>query len=270
MIDETFEAISDSRQELGSLGHLDTALYVLLHDVPRPDVGEARWIVDEQCWIDVGPQAGYGAYGTDRPRFKSVMAHEIGHCFLMENLEGYSPDTYTSMSRWWDESGAEFLMAFVYPTVDAEHPTALEFDLDGGTFDQAYKAHVMLQQYANVRGNEAVLPLLQEFHDKSGSVDQFVAFLDRAGLDAFFHDFAVSHYGENVNDPGGGTLPRESVTEPFDRLRLDEGTASFNVKEVRPYRLNEMELTIPKRTAVILEAPETVNRQISRQRLHVW
>ena len=118
LIDETFEAISDSRQELGSLGHLDTALYVLLHDVPRPDVGEARWIVDEQCWIDVGPQAGYGAYGTDRPRFKSVMAHEIGHCFLMENLEGYSPDTYTSMSRWWDESGAEFLMAFVYPTVD--------------------------------------------------------------------------------------------------------------------------------------------------------
>jgi len=261
LIDDVFQAITDSHLKLLELGTLDFALFILLNDINKPESSaEAFWIKNNECWIQVGPQAGYGSYGpAHRDTFKSTMAHEIGHCFLMENISGYSPETYGVLHKWWDESGAEFLSAMVYPEMNHEHVPALKFDLDGTNFLQPYQAVVVLQHYANEHDNPAVLSLLERIHANSSSLETLRSFLENAGLDEFYQDFTVVHFKNEVKDPGGGTMPVEAEVIPFDSLQLDEDEEPIQIGRLHPYRLNLLKLEIPMGYDVLFEEPADVN-----------
>ena len=262
VLNDAFQAITDSRNKLETLGTLNVPLYILLNDIMGEDgraPAEAQWFINNQCWIEAGPGIGFrGGTRAARNLSRSVLAHEIGHCFLMENIPGYTPAS-SGISHWWDESGAEFLMGFVYPQDNIEHHTAVTFDMDGKTFVQAYDANVLLQHYANRHGNDEIIPLLTRFHTHSANAQQFKDFLDSADLDDFYDDFSAMHFKSSVSDSGGGNVPAETEIIPFDTVRLKRDEGDIHIASVVPYRLNVLQLTLPEGFDVTLYRPDDGN-----------
>lgn len=247
LIDETFQAQTDAYDSLSAIGTLDLGLYVVLNDV---DTGsdsdpEAYWPTEGQCWIEAGPRAGFGAWSD--LDFKGTLAHEIGHCFLMQNVPGYTPATYgRGTAHWWDESGAEFFGSVVYPSSDFEHESSYLFDMDGEELYQAYNAVVLLQHYANHNGNRAVLDLLIRLHAEGRSWGSLNAYLDGAGLDDFFHDFGTTHYRGLIPDPGGGYMRAEDWVAPIAEETLSPPRGAISLDVVPSRRLNQLQLTLPE------------------------
>lgn len=171
LISTTLTAITDARRVFAPLGTLNLDLFILLNDVHEN--AHAYWPNENQCWIEAGPRGGWGLWREPSSRFfKGTVAHEIGHCFLMENIPNYTPRSYVAANaHWWDESGAEFLSSLVYKTLNHEHINARLFDLDGEPFTQPYTAYVLLQHYASRRSERAVIELLNRMHRQRSDAD---------------------------------------------------------------------------------------------------
>jgi hypothetical protein len=261
-IDLAMKAISESREFLVTMGHMDSNLYVLVTDRSAADVGrsgiaEAYWLLGNNCWAELRQDVHVDPVGPagESDYFKFVLAHEIGHCFLMENVNNYVPATeWTYTVDWWDESGAEFLAAQVYPRVNFEHARAGSFDLDQTRWLQPYRAVVLLQHYANTTSNQDVIRLLDWFHDigKVTSADDadglfgfFNAIYNDPDFGNFYHDFAVTHYRSQVEDPGGGKMPREADVTPLWSQRLVGESGTVSLRPIPANRLVIGELTIP-------------------------
>jgi hypothetical protein len=254
LITTTLQAMTDARRTFHELGTFNVQLYFLMNDVHSS--AEAYWFHGNQCWMEAGPYGGIGSWREDSRRyFKSQVAHEIGHCFIMENIPGYTPDTYIgSLDQWWDESGAEFLSSIVYPVLNHEHINALGFDLDGQIFTQPYHAYLVFQHYANKKGNRAVIDLFQKIF-RQRSEDQLRAYFRNTGFDAFFHDFAVTHYQARISDPGGGYAPRERVITEIHEETLIPPEGRITISGISPSRLNVAKVNIPARYDLTITPP---------------
>lgn len=261
LIDDAMTAITETTEYLLRHGTVNDELYVLLTDLVREDwQAEARWIENDRCWMEITPRAGWGAFGPSlRPEFKSTIAHEIGHCFFMENFEDYN-DLGTDFAGWWDESGANYIMAQVYPAENIEYPDTLDFDLDQKDFFQEYSAVVLLQHYANKQDDAKVYEFLRTAWARGPTYEDYTAYLDGSGLDSWFHDFNEKHYFSLVLDPGGGNMPRERNVLNIGEEQLKLGFGTFTVQRIKPHRLVMVGLKVPQGQSVIIEGPEDVNR----------
>jgi hypothetical protein len=259
LIDEVMEAIQETTDYLTALGTLNSELYILLTDLERDWQAEAHWLHENRCWIEITPTGGWGRWGrSDRRELQSTVAHEIAHCFFKENFEDYNEEG-TDFDAWWDESGAEFLMAQIYPAVNSEHPSSIEFDLDGMEFLQEYNAVTLLQHYSNQKGVAHTLQFLQAAWKYGGEHARYANYLNSSGLDEFFHGFNLRHYNETVPDPGGGNMPREALVDFESSQRLDLEFGRFEVERIDPRRLVAVELILPSGYEVDIQAPESVN-----------
>lgn len=258
-IDLTMKVITDSRTALTPIGPLDSSLYILLTDLTaaesgRSGIAEAYWLLDSDCWVEArqdsrsNPLGGVSAVDS----FKFTVAHEIGHCFLMENIPNYVPQTAWILTvKWWDESGAEYLAAQVYPRLDREHYRASAFDMDGSRWLQPYNSYVVLQHYANIHSPKAVIDLLTWFHEEGKTVEiedvrrLFDAIYAHPTFGDFYHDFVVTHYQSLVEDAGGGTIPSELYVENYLEQMMIPESGKIPIPMAPANRLVLVELTIP-------------------------
>ena len=133
LIDEAMTAISEVTRYLDRLGTVQSELYMLLTDLERREwTAEALWIEDNRCWMEVTPLAGWGGHGPERRwEYKSIIAHEIAHCFFMENFEGYN-DNSTNFDAWWDETDNAQFDACLVGNWEMDPPSrSLMFGEDG-------------------------------------------------------------------------------------------------------------------------------------------
>ncbi len=248
LIDEAFEAFEDSLALLLTLGTLDSDLYLVLSD--RNDMPDhPAWTYQsdgDQCWMEVTPRAGFGAWGPEmRRHFKAVVAHETSHCFEYENIAGFPEDGFEAHDRWWSESGATLLQSNIYPNDNHEHKHSAAFDLDGRDFLQPYRAFVFLQQYAHMHGLEDTVRLLDEAYDNSETPETYFEYLDDAEIDETFHLFNFRHFHSSVKDPGGGTFPSEADVSWNAEIVLEMSGGAFEIAPVKPHRLNVARLELP-------------------------
>lgn len=255
LINSIFEATTKSRQKLSPLGSLDNALFVVLRDTWVGLNAEAYWPEDEQCWMEAQLN-NQSIRGSDRPILSAVIAHEIGHCFIMENIDGYLPSKYqVPLDRWWDESGAEYYSTIVYPELDHEHYWARRFELDVMPFTQPYAAYVVFAHYAQLYGDDSVLELLKVIFSKRSN-DVLLNYLRNQNFDEFFHDFAITHYSKTVVDSGGGFIPRSDDFWPvLDNHRLDPNKRIIALPDFDGSRLNVIELNIPVGYSLEISSP---------------
>lgn len=254
VIDTIFEVITEARQKLSRLGFLDNALFVVLRDTWTGDEGEAYWPNDEQCWME-DRLSRDSVRGSERSLLRGIIAHEIGHCFIMENIDGYSPSTFQdSLDYWWDESGAEYYSTIVYPELNHEHSYARAFSLDLEPFTQPYNAYVVFAHYAQLYGADSVLELLRNiFAQRSNAA--LLSYLRDQGFDSFFHDFAVTHFSMKVVDSGGGFIPRDGEVRAALYHWLGPDRRFTTLPDLDGSRLNVIELNIPAGYSLEISSP---------------
>ncbi len=259
LIDDAMTAIDETTVFLRRLGTVDSELYMLLTDLVREEwTAAAHTIENGRCWMEITAAAGWGIHGEMRRDYKSTVAHEISHCFFNENFERYNFQG-TEFDAWWDESGSDFMMAQIYPEVNSEHASSLEFDMDGAEFMQEYNAVALLQHWSNLNGIESTYDFLRTMWLNGRTRSRFIAYLETSDLDEFFHDFNVYHYLQTVADPGGGNMPAESEISSYTHKRLDGPSGTIEVGKIQPRRLVLVALEMPAGTRVTLRAPEGVN-----------
>lgn len=258
LIDTVKQTMSDARSALAPLGGLNVGIYYLLNDVH--DNAETYWLTQNQCWIEAGPHGGGGSWRGATPHMlPGQIAHEIGHCFLMVNIPGYSLETREQyLDQWWDESGANYYSSVVYPDLNYEHGDAQAFDLDGAPFEQAYSAYALLQSYSVSHGAEAILPLLIGIFELRER-DLRLGHLQAEGFDADFHNFVFDHYRQGVSDsPGAGMLPSEApdgVGFLVDES-LFEDAGAVPIEPIPEARLSIVHIEAPSGFHISLTPPE--------------
>ncbi len=203
LIDLTTQAISDARERLSPIGNLQSHLYYILRDIDIAGNhhGEAFWPVDNACWMHSGA-ANIRALSNDEIKF--VVAHEIGHCFIMENVPNYRNIYDASTDIWMDESVAEFFASHIYPTFNFEHQKIYISDKSIST--QKYRAYTFFQYYNTLNGIESIIPLLTDLVEVSPGAPRLDYIRDN-NLDAIFNEFVFNLMQGNVADIGGGFLP---------------------------------------------------------------
>ena len=258
LIKKVFQAMTDSKRVFQTLGSFNTHPYYLIDDVKRS--AETQWINDRnECWIEGGPKRGHGSWRENGGVFFiGQVAHELGHCFIMENLRGYTQETYDiANANWWDESGANFLSSIVYPKLNYEHNAVARFDLDGGKFTQPYSASVLFSSYANSTSNPAVIALIRGiFYATKDDSRKLFKYLREAHFAQHYHKFVVDHYLSQVSDPGGGFFPREPIVENIYETTLEEGEHTLEIPALMPGLLNVVGLTVPRGMRLTIQPPD--------------
>ncbi|WP_430967011.1 hypothetical protein [Spongiimicrobium sp. 2-473A-2-J] len=251
-IDAAMEALTDSRRTYKDYGSLNNGLYYILDDVNRSFPGEAFWLIrkSDQCWM----QSGAPSLRWDNmAEKKQLMAHEIGHCFNMENVPNFTPDSYDM--DWLDESVAEYLSAVVYPRTNREHGSAQNFDLDGGSFRQPYNAYPLIQAYLQRYRRPTSLVQLMRGVAGTNTDDSRRGYLRSKSMDEVLHHMYFEHYQSLMKDLGGGTIPREENVFPAtDLFYFDpDSTVPFKPGDIPTEQLSMYELVLPSGYDVILD-----------------
>ncbi|MEP0134065.1 MAG: hypothetical protein ABJJ25_07550 [Eudoraea sp.] len=250
LIKDAMDAISDARAEYVNYGTMENKLYYLLDNLNYSHTGIAKWIVDDSCWMKSGVPTLEGSTGDAR---KLIFAHEIGHCFVMENVR-YLVKFYRSLNAWFDESVAEYLASEVYKEVNTEHSSAISFDLDGKAFTQPYDAYVLWKYYADKYGKSAVVPLMNQLTQRTTRGER-LEFMRSSDFDQFYQHFLFDFYQLAIHDSGGGYIPNEG---PTARLQYDPVTSgsSISLPDLEPERLQLFEIIIPPGHQLTLHPPE--------------
>lgn len=246
LIKAVMDAMTDSRNVYSAFGSMDNGLMYLLNDVRYDDGGgEAFWIDNNnQCWMRSG-MPSLRTHGTTANK-KQVFAHEIGHCFIMENVPALTRENY-NLNEWADESIAEYLGSLVYPGNDLEHVNARDFQLEEA-FSQAYSAYIFWQFYLSKIGHpERVDEIFNELVSNPTVATQ-IKYLREKDVGPILQQFYFEHYQKRLPDPGGGTIPRKPVVAPATELAhfLDPHTDSpFFSGKLRKARLSLYKLELP-------------------------
>lgn len=238
-IDLAFQAITDSRRVMSSLGNLQRSIYILLNDrAPTTRYAVTYWPIGEECWIQAGTRDLSSITGEDR---KIVFAHEIGHCFLMNNVKGHAA-TSPGYQRWWDESGSVYLSSLVYPTNNWEHRYSRAYSFNH-PFTQPYNAYVLLHYYALENNQAALLRLIQGLYDNPSKANR-LSFLRSINFGPFFHKFNYRFIRQEIPDAGGGTIPNNGWFS-FQSYPLKTLQNVIEFDEIFPEQANLFHLTIP-------------------------
>ncbi|NAS14394.1 hypothetical protein [Poritiphilus flavus] len=235
-IEANFEAMIKSRGKFSEYGNVRKKWFFFLEG-RTPDQDAQAYIFEDQCWMRSVAWAEDGSLDD----FKQTVAHECGHCYQIENMEG---EDYF-YHAWLDEANAEFLSTLVYPANNLEHYSAGDFDLDDTIFKQAYKFNVMLQHYANQFSiRQTMLLVRQSFKVSPGRLTRHYK---SAGFDQILHEAYFTHFKGEVEDSGGGYVPRErEVKLRQDPVDMIPGPAqTVDLDSIRPQRLNVYGLKLP-------------------------
>ena len=259
LINGAMEAITDSRQKYLEYGTMNNNLYYILDDVRRPDrIGEAFWIINNnECWMQSGVPTMRSISQDDK---KQTFAHEIGHCFNMENIQQF--EEYYSQNHWFDESVAEYLSSEVYPTNNFEHRFSQLFDMSAN-FKQEYKAYVLWYYLANQRGVVSIVPLMNALAALSTKTLR-LQHLRNIEFDKLFHNFYFDFMTDELPDSGGGIIPNNKITNFMEIFELVPGAPSqIKLDSIPSERLSSNFLQIPADYDLLLHPPTNSSDEVN-------
>lgn len=236
LIEDAMAAITQSRRTYVEYGTMDKSLHYILNDVNYGDTsGEKFWVYQEdECWMRSGVPT---LSGDNRETRKQVFAHEIGHCFVEENV----PKTASldvDLDAWWDESVSEFLASEAYKTANGEHMYSQVYDFNA-LFTQPYNAYVLWYYYAKENGKASVVNLMNALTGLK-TIKARMNYLKSIGFDELFHNFLYDFTMRYLKDsgtgnpiPGSGMIPdSDFVLEPDkENISIPRGI-NFGQREV--------------------------------------
>ncbi|MEX0289433.1 MAG: hypothetical protein AB3N14_10015 [Flavobacteriaceae bacterium] len=251
LIDDALKAMEKSRVEFRNFGTLDNDLYYVLDDRPDPGYsGFAYWLVGNSCWMNTQVPSYTGVYGDDR---RHGFAHEVGHCFVMENVPKLK--NHYALNSWFDESVSEYLASEAYKEVNSEHVHSRSFNIDGQAFTQDYKAWSLWYYYALKNGKGSVVPLMKSLTEQNTRSSR-LAYLRSIGFDELYHEFLFELFQVTLEDSGGtGPIPTEIPVEPINEYELDPSQTSLDLPTIAPERLQYFKLIVPAGFQVKLTPP---------------
>lgn len=256
LIKDTMDAITAARREYGNYGTLANHLYYLLED-PRTSAYQphALWLVGNQCWAKT-QLSSFNRLNRRESQF--IMAHEIAHCFIMENVDNLA-DNYTDLNAWFDESVAEFMASEVYKDIDSEHANSVIFNLEGKKFTQRYKAYPLWYFYAQKNGKRAVVQLMNELTQRDSRITR-LSHLRYTGFDMLYHEFLFEFHQTLIEDSSDkGMIPpknKEDIAlrqDPFDLVPEVSDPIEFD--PIPSERMSLYEITVPSSHEITLYPP---------------
>ncbi len=241
LIDEAMEAITDARAHYVSYGNLDNDLYYILNDVDYGFPGHTMWLVDGECWMISGVP-GLADEDTSASR-KFVFVHEVGHCFVMENVLNLGKK-YDELNAWFDECVSEFLASDVYKSVDREIENAQSFNIER-PFRTKYKAYSLFQYFVNERGKENLVPFLNKLTTTFDIRDR-LRIMRELDFDQLVHNYFYEYRREWLKDSGTSrVIPKLPLSEPRE-IVLDPGLTEEPLPELGMLRLERIKIQIPE------------------------
>lgn len=209
-----FEAAKKSLQTYGALGSVGNANVVFTLLPGDSTTTLAQMPTDNECLLIVYPKGM--EVDQDQPGqsvangiFKQTIAHEMGHCFQIWNMqpEGKQP---WSVNDWWGEGSAEWLGNLVYPTVNYEWRWGSAFDLhspDHSLFDLDYENFIFFQSMENQISATGVVSFLKMIPAGDSLDFQRTVVSDYPGMADIYDAFSHAYLDSLITDTGGALLP---------------------------------------------------------------
>lgn len=236
------DALFDSRSALTLYGNLRNPIYIVLSD-SSGHVAEAYWPIEGSYWIEMEADT---RLAPDN-RFKYAIAHEVGHCLIMERDKlNYTPMTTSLRSDWWDESGAEWLASIVYQDYNFEFLNSRIFDLDGHDFRNPYSSYVLFHSFAQSHTVEATLDLLKQIFRNNSNDNQLFHFFRTNSIDKELHTMLIKLMTGSLMDQSGVPVDRETVVLNHSSHNTTPDGSSFTVPPLESARLRKIEVIIPE------------------------
>ncbi len=241
LIDEAMEAIADARAHYVNYGTLNNTLYYVLDDTDYEDPGHTMWLTNGECWMVSGVP---GLANDDRPEDrKFVFAHEVGHCFVMENVSNLGKK-YEELNSWFDESVSEFLASDLYKSVDREFESAEEFSLER-SFRKDYAAYSLFQYFIKEQGINDLVPFLNKLTVKYNFKDR-LQIMRELDFDQLVHNYLYEYRRGRLKDPGTSqVIPKVPLTEPRE-IVLDPGLDEEPMPEMESLRMERIKIQVPE------------------------
>ena len=196
------------------------------------------------CTIAIFP----AAYRYDDNTFEQKLAHEMFHCFQVNNLTAASSAPYP-LKRWWMEGAAVYFSNVVYPHNNIEYSYIPDLDRemsDETLFDMSYDNFLFFQEMGNKFGNSAIIHMLAGF-PADGSPTGYIRALNSALAetdDNFFHVFGEDYLSNQVVDTDGGRVPVHPATGPATAMSM-EGDA-YTTAAVQSFQMSWFEVGYPE------------------------
>ncbi|MGV6845236.1 MAG: hypothetical protein ACWA42_03815 [Lutibacter sp.] len=241
LIKNAMQAITDSRVEYVKYGTLNNHLYYILNDVHYYGYdGETFWLAGDKCIM----RSGVPNLKNESNEYKRfVYAHEVGHCFVMENVPELK-NQYDDLNHWFDESVAEFLASEVYKELNAEYDFSREFDFDGHTYRQPYNAYVLWYYLAMKKGEASVVALMNALAE-TPNLNSRLAYLRAISFDSFFQSFLFNFLIHKIPDSGtGNPIPRKAIAHG-QQIQLDPNNHQISLNNIAWGKANIFKLSIP-------------------------
>ncbi len=257
LIKNAMQALTDARREYVNYGTLRNQMYYILNDVKYDGLdGETFWLVADKCIMRSGVP-NMRNRSNEYKRF--VYAHEVGHCFVMENVPDLK-NQYSSLNNWFDESVSEFLASEVYKQLNKEFEWARVFDLDGQSYRQPYAAYVLWHYYAVKKGKPSVVALMNALAE-TPNLDDRLEYLRNITFDKFFHRFLFDFINHKIPDSGNGdAIPRENIQSPV--IVLNPAQQSLELPDIGWGRGNFFKLIIPSGYDLSITPPRGSNLKV--------
>ncbi|NAY92181.1 hypothetical protein GTQ34_09640 [Muricauda sp. JGD-17] len=260
LIQDAMDALNTARNTYTEYGKLDSHLYYILDDINRTtreedrisrEHGNAFWLIRDACWMRSGVPTNRM---LNRNQRKQIFAHEVGHCFIMENVPNLR--VHEDLNDWFDESVAELLSSEAFPLTNLEHSRSRRYDLDGMEFTQDYRAYVFWYYLLRTKGSGELVRLMNELASLP-TRETRLAFMREKQYDKDFHYFLHDFHQGNLKDSGDGTpIPREGEIEIMDDTPIELlPVAPITLDPVRPGRLTVVEIVLPANYDLNLPAP---------------
>ncbi|UJH66473.1 hypothetical protein [Allomuricauda sp. SCSIO 65647] len=259
LIREAMQAITDSRNKYVEYGTMNQPLYYILDDVDRTDEatgdvtqGEKFWLnVEGECWM----RSGVPTLRPESPEVrKQIFAHEIGHCFIEENVPKTAYANH-DWDAWFDESVSEYLSSEVYKTADGEHQFSVAYDFDS-LFTQPYNAYVLWYYYAKQKGILSVVPLMNALTGLK-TLKARMNYLQSIEFDELFHNFLYDFTMRSLKDSGtGNPIPGPGINPDADFTLLPEKSEVNIPRGINFGQREIINIVVPEGFNVTLRPPQ--------------
>ena len=211
------EAMRQAANTYSPLGAMPRVHLVFAYDLNwgAPDgpltgyMGTNFFAAGEPCGIVVFPPALRIEMGT----FKQALAHEMFHCFTVQNIFQHRPVNYLT-NMWWVEGGADYFSNVVYPDVDAEYryiQDTNEFSLTTPLYKLGYRNFLFFQHMGNQNGDDKIIEMMKSMPLEGSYDDQLAAIIAYPGMIDLYESYARAFLANQIADTSGIIYPYTPV-----------------------------------------------------------
>jgi hypothetical protein len=211
--------------------------------LPDPTQGMVTENRRDHCIIGIFPTA----FNWPDTVFQQELAHELFHCFQINNMVSAMAAHYPQR-KWWYEGSAEYFSNIVYPDNNTEYNFIGWLDAHSPTtslFHMNYDNFLFFQHMGNQYDKTYVLNVL--FHlPGSGAEADYAAALDEflpTNADDFYHSYGQGYLDGSIQDSGVTTAP----VYPLPGDEMDMVSSNGYQTSASPWMLTWFRLKFPEK-----------------------